>query len=250
MFCFHVIKHLTLPVCLFVAMCSHVNTVSAHHADVTFENIGGQIVAGHEHDEQFHYPQYVFTKRLNDSGETLNRVDLCMNSEDSDWPGGSRIGINILDALRVWNGTDFSEISDLAMTVTSPSGTYSVTTPSTSMEVAGFDLITSNGNWHKHPWYKLFDPTGVISDATAMPDGIYMFNFELYSDLNTVADSDPLYMLFRQDENFTDGLGTAEQLAAASAYMNSQVVPEPASVVLLLTACAAGLIAWRRCKAA
>ncbi|MBU4272927.1 MAG: PEP-CTERM sorting domain-containing protein [Planctomycetes bacterium] len=231
--CLQSIKVLVPAACAALAMFSFAGLALAHEADVPFENVGGKIVTGHYHDGEFH-SEYVFQKRFNDSEVDPNWVEMCFDSEASAWRAGSAIGFSILDALRVWDGSDFDAIPPERLVISY--GSRSVTTPETATMVSGFDMPTANGTWHYHPAFTLLSPYS---------DGIYLLQMGLYSTVQSVTNSDPFYIVFRQDE-VAGGSGSAEEWNAAAAYVESHIVPEPGTLALLAAGAAAALLHLRR----
>jgi hypothetical protein len=114
------------------------------------------------------------------------------------FPNTSRNGFRILDALRVWDGTDFHLIPDELMEIAF--STLSVETPATPMVVEGFTLaVGSNGEWHRHLEYTL--------GAPADP-GIYLLQLQIYSNTGTINPTQPFWMVFNQnlDQATLDGV--------------------------------------------
>lgn len=127
---------------------------------------------------------------------------------------GQPVGFNILDALRVWNGSDFNTIANETMTISF--STLSRTTPTTAgASVAGFTLnATAGGEWHRHLIFTLDSPAST---------GVYLLKLDLFS--SGLETSDPFYVVFNQNED--EGVHDA-----AMAYVESTLVPEPASLTL------------------
>jgi len=98
----------------------------------------------------------------------------------------SRIGFRVLDALRVWNGSDFDAVAGPQMEIAF--STLSTTTPSTPQTIEGFTLaVGSNGQWHRHLEYTLLSPGGT---------GVYLLTMELFSTAGGVFSSEPFWMVF------------------------------------------------------
>ncbi|MDX2132816.1 MAG: hypothetical protein SFY69_12270 [Planctomycetota bacterium] len=105
------------------------------------------------------------------------------------FPLNSRIGFRVLDALRVWDGQDFDEVSLPLMEVAF--STLSATTPASPGVVEGFTLsVGSNGTWHRHLEYTLLAP--------ATP-GTYLLTLELFSTAGTIEDSEPFWLVFSHE---------------------------------------------------
>jgi hypothetical protein len=75
------------------------------------------------------------------------------------FPFPSRNGFRVMDALREWNGSDFTEISSEALEISF--STLLAVTPPAAQTVEGFTLaVGSNGTWHRHLEYTLVDALG------------------------------------------------------------------------------------------
>lgn len=136
---------------------------------------------------------------------------------------GTSIGFNILDAVRIWNGSDFSQVSPTTITVSEDSsvpGTMEVT--SGAGFVAGFEFIEAdaNGFFDDHPDFLLDAPAG-------QGLGIYLLALELTSD--AANDSRPFWIVFNngQDEEDHD---------AAIEWVVANLVPAPGAAAGLLGA--------------
>lgn len=141
---------------------------------------------------------------------------------------GTTVGFNILDAVRLWNGSDFSQVSPTSMTISEDSGvpgTMEVT--SGAGFVAGFEFIEAdqNGFFDDHPDFLLDAPAG-------QGEGIYLLALELTS--NNANNSRPLWIVFNNgmDEEDHD---------AAIEWVVENVVPAPGAVGLAMIAGAAGI---------
>jgi len=212
-----------------------------HEADVPFENIGNKILTGHEEEGGGFHPHYVFQKRFNDSSDWPNGVEMCFNSEASVWPTNYAIGLTILDALRKWNGSDFSVIPTEQVVISYAQGSniFSLITPSTPGSVSGLERFpNSSGIWHKHFNFELTAP---------FSDGIYLLQMELYSTDPTITKSDPFFFVLRQDE-IPGGDGSLEEWNLAAAWVENHMVPEPGTFALLVLGLVAGglKIWWKR----
>ncbi|MGP1309437.1 MAG: hypothetical protein ACTS27_04490 [Phycisphaerales bacterium] len=119
---------------------------------------------------------------------------------------GSTIGFRILDALRVWNGDDFSQIPSarLGVSFLSLGPVMTPTTPDTVVE--GFTIpVQSGGVWHRHLTY------AIDFDA---PAGAYLLQLQLHNSNASVADSEPFWLVFDNDADpmeFADALAWAVQ---------------------------------------
>lgn len=219
----------------------------AHHAgDIALQVVNGQIVTGVWHDEAFE-PLSVYESRFNDTGVDPNWTnEPGFDSELGTWTYPSTISFNILDAIQVWNGEDFSTLADQQIQIAY--GANSVTTPAESTTLAGFGIgVSSDGSWHRHLEFELLD--SVYTNGFAQ-DGIYLLKLELTSSDPAVSTSNPFYLVFQQEENTGDGgIGSETQHEAAVNFLTNQLasVPEPGTFALLATGMAAASLGlWRR----
>jgi len=219
------------------------SAASAHHmGDIALDNLDGRIATGHIHlegDEDHFHASGVFQAWFGDEGTPNWTEAPGFDSGTGTWPGGSTMNFNILDALRQWDGSDFDTIPAERVSLHSSGNT--ATTPLGPEVVAGFSsAVTADGAWHKHYDFELTSPSS---------DGIYLLQLELLNSDASVAPSEPFFLVFRQDENSTDDAGTRAQWDAATAYVESTLVPEPASAMLLLAALVSvGILSRRRPK--
>jgi hypothetical protein len=228
-----------------LALFVPLSIATAHEGDVAIQVIDSKIVVGDWIvDGVSLEPCPVFAGRFNDTGADPNWTDEPgFDSAAGTWAYPSSVGFNILDSVRIWDGSDFSELASQQIKLTY--GSQSAVTPTTPSIVSGFSIgVSSNGAWHRHLGLELLDTTYVGGFAA---DGIYLLTMELFSSDSSIAKSDTFYLVLRQDENSTDGIGTYEQLEAAVAHLES--VPEPGTLVMLGVACVASLLICKRRKA-
>jgi hypothetical protein len=126
------------------------------------------------------------------------------------FPASSRIGFRILDALRSWNGSNFTTIPQERLEVAY--STLSVLTPPTPQVVDGFTLtVAANGEWHRHLEYTLQAPAAM---------GIYLLQLQLYSNAD-INPSLPFWIVYNQGE-------TEAVHQAATDWVESNLVNPPA----------------------
>lgn len=143
---------------------------------------------------------------------------------EGDFDGGFW-GFNFLDALRVWNGSDFSTISDYTLSADfGPSPTVTTSTSAGGF-VSGFNIPVSTGGFDDHLDIFLNAPT----DSSA--DGVYLLTLEVFS--NDLGASEPIFFVFGRGVDEVD-------LDAAVGYVRS-TIPTPGAVSLLALAGAASL---------
>jgi len=106
---------------------------------------------------------------------------------------GREIGFDILAALRVWDGEDFDEIP-LEEVIEIRKGPALAVTPAVDMRVGGFVFGEANGGgvFHHHVGYTLADPAA---------DGVYLLELALWTQGGAVAESEPFWIVFNQNES-------------------------------------------------
>ncbi len=108
------------------------------------------------------------------------------------FPFPSRNGFRVMDALREWNGSDFTEISSETLEISF--STLLAVTPPVQQTVEGFTLaVGSNGTWHRHLEYTLVDALGGPAPA---PGGIYLLTMQIFSNQPSIAPSEPFWLIF------------------------------------------------------
>jgi hypothetical protein len=128
------------------------------------------------------------------------------------FPNGSSIGFRIMDALRVWNGSDFSTVPSarLGVSFLSLGPVMTPTTPDTVVE--GFTVpIQSGGVWHRHLTYAI---------DFSSPSGVYLLQMQLRSTSASIADSEPFWLVFNNGANQND-------FVAAVAWAQSNLGVDP-----------------------
>jgi hypothetical protein len=186
------------------------------HADVEIRTADGRLVTGTLVDGAF-VRERVFGS---DFGEVVPNItdEPGFDAADGTLTPGTLLGFNIMDAVRVWNGSDFSTVSDSTMTLSFLTlETTSSTTP--GQMVNGFNfLVDANGGMHDHPAFILNSP------AT---DGVYLLELQFTG--GGFADSDSFWIVFNQnlDESIHD---------AAIDYVREFIVPAPGAAGALALA--------------
>jgi hypothetical protein len=229
-----------------VAAILAATVASAHEGDVAIQIIDNKIVVGDWIvDGVSLEPCPVFAGRFNDTGENPNWTDEPgFDSAKNTWTYPSSNYFNILGAARLWNGSNINTLASQRIQMSY--GGNSIVSPTDSSVVSGLSIgVSSDGSWHKHVGFTLVDSSYTNGFAA---DGIYVLPLELLSTNASLTKSDPFYIVLRQDEVAGDGIGTLEQCEAAVAYLEN--VPEPGTIVMLITACAAGAVGFVRRKLA
>lgn len=186
------------------------------HADVEIRTANGRLVTG-TLDEGAFVLERVFASEL---GEVVPNItdEPGFDAADGTLVPGTSLGFNIMDAVRVWNGSDFDTISDSTMTLSFL--TLEATSSTTPGEVVtGFNfLVDANGGMHDHPAFILNSP------AT---DGVYLLELQFTG--GGFADSDSFWIVFNQnsDEAIHD---------VAIDYVREFIVPAPGAAGALALA--------------
>lgn len=156
-----------------------------------------------------------------DSGQFANLSDdPGFDSQSGSFPVGTGIGLDLLAAVRVWNGADFTTIDPTyAMSVTK--GNDLITTPSSDARVAGFQFgsADSGGRFHHHVRYFLepFDPFTPVA-------GLWLLQVELWSTNPVVLPSEPVFLIFG-----SGAVGTSDRDAAIE-WVSSNLISGPCTV--------------------
>ncbi len=166
-----------------------------HVGDVFLAVDGGHLVSGliPEDGGDPEIPHRVFRSDLGELDPNFSDEPGFDNLPGTFNPNTS-LGIRLRGALRVWNGTDFSQIAESRMTVAF--STMSMETPTDNSIVQGFTLpVGANGEWHRHFEYTLEAP------ATT---GVYLLEVDVFSTDPAVGGSDPLWLVFNQNAEEAD----------------------------------------------
>ena len=141
-----------------------------------------------------------FPDRINDGelGAAFDNVafDPGFESQAGTFPVNTTVRLDLLGALRRWNGENFDEISQSPLFVFQ--GSEHETAPESDTRVIGPILgsANSNGRIHEHA-------TFYFADASRL-DGIWLFQFIIASPTGSFEDSDPGYLIFYQDADLNE----------------------------------------------
>jgi len=126
------------------------------------------------------------------------------DSLNGTFDAGEVLGLDILRALHVWDGEDFWEIAEPAMTV-SKFGQEMVTPPCDVRVSTGFVFGNANGSGKFHHHVSFFlDP---------VEPGIYLLALEVWSQDGAPAPSKPVYVVLEEEGHGQD-VGAAQQWVA------------------------------------
>ena len=158
------------------------------------------------------FPHRIFVTRFG-SFDTIN--DPGFDSFEGALPPNTQIGFDIVSALRIWNGTDFSQIAQPRIRVRLGPPSNSRLTPLADTLVAGFGFTTSStGLYHFHFNYTLLSQaTPPISPAES---GVYLLAMRLWANNAAIASSEPFWIIFNQNVSNEDATLAAEAFAAAN----------------------------------
>lgn len=136
--------------------------------------------------------------------------------ESDTLPAFAELGFDVMDAARVWDGSDFDALSASVITIElAPGvpGTPSVVTPAAPGVVAGYVIAAADefGTLHQHLGMTLGAPASA---------GVYLLQLRLWEGSGAVGASEPLWIVLN---NGADEL----EHDAAIAYVEEVLVPSP-----------------------
>ncbi len=173
-------------------------------------------------------PSQVFLQQFGHTG-VVGVADWGTNSGPGTFNTPSSVGFNLMEELHMWDGDTFVPTADATLTVnagpeTVQSGTGFVAGIPTQVRDED-SHPSSTGNWGRHHAHYLF-----WLDEEA-DDGIYFIKTEWFhtssdQSVELAANAEPVWLVFGL--NVDD-----EQLVTAANYVQTEVVPEPATLGLL-----------------
>ena len=163
------------------------STAKAQHAgDIYVEDVAGRLYTGLISEGTIVHDARVFAAEFGEVFENFTD-EPGFDSDAGAFQPGTSIGFNVLDAVRVWDGSDFDAPSPVTFTI----GFATESVETGSGFVPGFDLpVAPNGEWHKHLNYVINDPA---------PAGIYLLSMELWSTDPGLAPSASFHIVFNQN---------------------------------------------------
>ncbi len=174
------------------------------------------------------FPHRVFITRFG-SFDTIN--DPGFDAQAGSLPPNTQIGFDIVSALRVWNGTDFSQIAQPRIRVRLGPPSNSRLTPLADTLVPGFGFTSSStGLYHFHFNYSLLSQA--TPPAAPAESGVYLLAMRLWANNPAIANSEPFWIIFSQNASDADLAAAATAFAAATGLelTCSNAPPCPADV--------------------
>jgi hypothetical protein len=193
-------KPLFFVAALVAAFVSFPALAQLHDVDIIIEQHGGVIRTGNVDTVtgQADYPRRVFAATFGD----FDFVDEPgVDSLDGAFPPGSQIGFDILDGLRVWDGTDFHLLSGpTGPRIHMVFGALDRYTPPDHSVVPGFGIsVSGTGQFHRHIGYTLVSQASPPAEPAEA--GVYLLQLHLWSNVSGIGTSLPYYMVFNQSSN-------------------------------------------------
>lgn len=207
--------HCRLALMLLTASALVASEVRAQHpGDILVELDGNQVVTGLIDENQTVTTDVrVFKSTFGDSGFDGFTTNPGFDALPGTFNPAYRVGFNILDALRVWNGAGLEPTGGETLNIS-----FSTLESETAeCFVPGFDLaVQANGGWHRHLSFWL------MPDGRGEP-GIYVLKMHLYYTAPGSEQSEPFWMVFNHN-------GTAQDHDAAYAWVLENLASCPADV--------------------
>jgi hypothetical protein len=169
------------------ALALSATTAAQHAGDIYIGDDVGKIVTGAiDTGQTVDAPIYVFAGEFGDSGFDGFTQNPGFDTIPPMFDPATRIGFNVHDRVRVWNGDGFDTtaatmtISRLSQTMTTCEG-----------PAPGFDVqVQVNGGFHVH--FSFF----LNGDGGDPPAGVYLLGLELYSTDPALDTSEPFWIVF------------------------------------------------------
>ncbi len=159
----------------------------------------------------------IFTATTGEGGIPGFTDDPGFNALAGELPAGALLGFDLVDALRLWDGSSFDTIAPQPMRVSLFTASR-ITPPNADGFTEGFEFaaIGSNGAVHSHINYRL---------ETPQTPGVYLLTIQLRLDEPGIEPSLPAFIIFNHNAD-------PEQADAAAAYLEDQLEPStcPADV--------------------
>lgn len=193
----------------------------AHEGDVGVLAFGGQLVTGAVEDlgagDVVVPGERVFAAEFGIGPGVGDEPGFFMT--EGTLPGGSSLGFNIRAALRRWDSglSTGNFIADETLTIESPSGTESATTPAADLLVNGWSFtVPGSGDFDDHPNF-------YVNGRTT--ERVYILELELKTDAG-YSNSAPIWLVIN------DG-ASEEDHDAAIEWVEENLVPAPGSAAMI-----------------
>lgn len=161
--------------------------MAQHAGDIWLEIHDQTLVTGNTDGGTITHDHRVFASEFGESGIPGFSDEPGFDSGTNAFDPGSEIGFNLLDGLRVWNGTDFDTLATPTLTVSF--ATLSV--ESSTGFVPGFSIpVSVDGEFHKHL-------TFTINDSST--PAVYLMEYEMYSTENGVLTSERFAIVYNNE---------------------------------------------------
>lgn len=156
---------------------------------------------------------------------------------------GSVLSIGFLDGLKLWNGSAFADAGATELkafrgsnvNITTPAANFATTSDTSPFDSVSLAAVAENYGSEGAEvhgslrWALLGDGS---SPTSTSPNGVYLLSLQLSSTQNGLASSDPYYFVLHKNAAPSDVAAAVASLGFAPELV--QVVPEPASAIVLL----------------
>lgn len=205
---------------------------SLHDADLVIRyGAGGAIETGLPGPGGVEWGRRVARGRLDLAQFANLSDDPGFDSSSGAFPGGTTIGLDLLAALRQWDGVGFETIDPgFVMSVTK--GSSIISTPAADQRVPGFAVgsADANGRFHHHVRYFLSP-----YDAFTQIPGMWLLQLELWSTDPAVTPSGPVFIVFANGAGFAalldEGVAWVEANLLGGGGCNPADLSEPFGVL-------------------
>jgi hypothetical protein len=145
---------------------------------------------------------------------------------DGSFAAGSILKVTYLDGLKLWNGSGFADPGTEQIGA-STSATFApsvLTKDSVPFDALSLSAVAATAGEHKTIRWRLFGDGS--SPNTPSDDGVYLLKLQLSTDQPGIAPSDPYFFLLSKN-------APAADQSAALAYVNANLIPEPATLAIV-----------------
>jgi hypothetical protein len=155
------------------------------------------------------------------------------------WQGGfatgSIISQTFADGLKIWNGAGFVDPGTEQVDVYRGAArtTGAISSDAGPFNAYSFTAVANSDDEHKSAFLRLLGDG--VSPNTPSDDGIYLVSLKLMTDQAGVAASEPYFFVLNKN-------APAASEAAAVAYVNANLVPEPGSLGIAMVVLGGALL--------